>query len=164
MQKEELVKVVTACYWEGTGGVWSRQKEKGEKKREGECQFRFHSSHYSSDTGQCRGLSLPWDTCGPNNIQWGATLRQPHKNECQCLWATRIILYLSGCIDSCGVDSGPGTVGHPVGRKLTNHIVTRVTPVQQRGVGHDSPRFYVPFVQCHSPLTRPVFIQIERNN
>lgn len=49
--------------------VIERETEKEKKKTEAERQFRFHCSHYSSDTGQFRGLSLPWDTYSPNNIQ-----------------------------------------------------------------------------------------------
>lgn len=38
------------------------KERKAERGRSRESQFRFHSSHYSSDTGQCLGLSLRWVT------------------------------------------------------------------------------------------------------
>lgn len=110
--------------------MWERRKK---KEREGEAwrQFRFHSSHYSSDTGQCRGLSLPCGTCSPNYIQRGAALVQLHQNE--------IILYLSGRIDFRGVDGGPGTTGAPSWQDANKPHCHKgkATPVRPRSSGRD---------------------------
>lgn len=59
-------------------------------------------------------------------------------NECQCVWATRIILYLSDCIDFSGVDSGSGTAqSSQLAGSEQITLFTRVTPVQQSSVGCD---------------------------
>lgn len=115
------------------------RKEKGERRREKENVSSNFSSHDSPDTGQRARVSH-----GRRIVQHA--LWQLHEGVSE------------GHADQSGSVGFSGTGENPVGRKLTNHIVTRVTPDQQGGVAVRLIRT-IPLA-----LSQSVLIQMWRNN
>lgn len=115
-------------------------EREGNKKGEAACQFRFHSSHYSSDTSAEACLS-----CGMHTVLTTYS-EEPHHgsfikmNGSVCGPRRSVRIWVAVLI-SAALTAALALEGNPVRRKLTNQTVPRATPAQRSSMGHDGPSF-----------------------